>query len=74
VTVHGTVRFWLYEEGWGVIDSARTPGGCWAHFSAVEVSGFRTLQAGQSVEVDWEPADQDGYAWRALSVRPAPDG
>ena len=29
----GTVRVWHRDEGWGVIDSPETPGGCWAHFS-----------------------------------------
>lgn len=35
----GTVRVWHGEEGWGVIDSADTPGGCWTHFGHVAVPG-----------------------------------
>lgn len=61
---------WNIEEGWGVIDSPSTPGGCWAHFSHVAMTGFRSLQPGQLVELEWEPAQQDGYAYRAVRVRP----
>ncbi|ROO52320.1 hypothetical protein EDC02_7242 [Micromonospora sp. Llam0] len=32
--VDGVIRSWNVDEGWGVIDSAETPGDCWAHFSA----------------------------------------
>jgi CspA family cold shock protein len=67
----GTVRVWHREEGWGVIDSPDTPGGCWAHFShlwndkipepgpgeVVEVSGgFRKAFEGETVDFEWEPA------------------
>ena len=38
----GTVRVWHAEEGWGVIDSAETPGGCWTHFSAVRAPAPRS--------------------------------
>jgi cold shock protein len=81
----GTVRFWLREDGWGVIDSPDTPGGCWAHCShlwheeiardrgeVIDVSGgFREAFAGETVDFEWEPvANQDGYTFRANTVRP----
>jgi CspA family cold shock protein len=66
----GTVRVWYRDEGWGVIDSADTPGGCFAHFShlwndyevptsgpgeVVEISGgFHELFEGETVEFEWE--------------------
>lgn len=62
---------WYAEEGWGVIDSADTPGGCWAHFSAVLVPGYRALDVGAVVELTWEAPGQDGYAFRAVEVWPA---
>ncbi len=71
MTSQGTVRVWHAEEGWGVLDSAATPGGCWAHYSAVLVPGYRQLDAGAVVEFTWEAADQDGYAFRAVEVWPA---
>jgi cold shock protein len=63
-----TVRDWDDEEGWGVLDSRETPGGCWAHFSAVEMEGFRSLVAGQKVTLEWESAEQDGYQYRAVRI------
>ena len=64
------VRFWLDEEGWGVVDCADTPGGCWVHFTVIQADGYRSLIDGETVEVDWEQPgfDQDGFAFRALSV------
>ena len=65
----GTVREWHREQGWGVIDSPDTPGGCWVHFShlwhedrpkaglgeVVEASGgFRESFEGETVDFDWQ--------------------
>ena len=71
VTTRGTVRVWLDEQGWGVIESQETPGGCWTHFSAVAVAGFARLEVGQVVLLEWEAAGQDGYAYRAVRTWPA---
>jgi cold shock protein len=71
MTSQGTVRVWHAEEGWGVLDSAATPGGCWTHYSAVLVPGYRQLEAGAVVEFTAEAAEQDGYAFRAVEVWPA---
>ncbi len=70
MTTTGSVRSWFSEQGWGVIDSPETPGGCWAHFGNVMIPGYKELTAGQLVNLDWEPADQDGYRFRALRVWP----
>ena len=67
---HGMVREWHDEEGWGVIDSAETPGGCWMHFSAIVSVGYRRLIPGASVEFTTERARQDGYDYRAVQVFP----
>ncbi|WP_329248878.1 cold shock domain-containing protein [Actinoallomurus sp. NBC_01490] len=64
------VREWRSEEGWGVLDSAETPGGCWAHFSNIAASGYRELNAGQRVHLEWESPGQDGYDFRAIRVVP----
>ncbi len=69
--ISGVVREWHADEGWGVIDSPETPGGCWAHFSSVHMPGYRALRAGQSVTLNYEPGDQDGYSFRAIKVWPA---
>ena len=71
MATHGTVRVWHLEEGWGVVDSTETPGGCWFHFSTVlsKERGIE-LRQGQRVRFRWEAADQDGYRYRALSINP----
>lgn len=66
----GIVQEWHADEGWGVVDCAGAPGGCWVHFSAVVMAGYRELSPGQPVTVEYEPADQDGYRFRAEWVRP----
>ncbi len=65
------MRFWLDDKGYGVIDSPETPGGCWTHFSAVAVGGYKTLKPSQPVVLEWETAEQDGYAYRAVRTWPA---
>jgi len=66
----GTVREWHDDEGWGVIDGPDVPGGCWAHFSSVEMPGYRRLAAGDVVHFEHERVRQDGYDHRATRVRP----
>jgi CspA family cold shock protein len=51
-----------------VIDSDSTPGGCWAHFSSIATDGYRELSPGDSVTFDFERADQDGWAYRSVTV------
>lgn len=79
------MRNWHREEGWGVIESPDTPGGCWLHFShlwrdgipeagpgeVVEVTGgYREVFEGETVDFDWQTPGQDGYKFRATNVRP----
>ena len=70
VRTEGTVRFFDAEQGFGVIDTSLTPGGCWVHFSAIQLPGYRTLAAGEGVVLDVVVADQDGYGFRAVAVWP----
>jgi cold shock protein len=48
------------------------PGGCFVHFSNIEVSGYRQLHAGQQVRFTFEQPGylQDGYRYRAVVVWP----
>jgi CspA family cold shock protein len=71
--VAGTVRFWLSDEGWGVVDSVETPGGCFAHFSVVRMDGYKQLAAARAVELEWEvPAggEYEGWPFFATEVTP----
>lgn len=62
------MREWHSDEGWGVIDSDTTPGGCWAGFGSLLVSGYRSLSPGQPVSFEFEAGWQDGYDYRAVAV------
>ena len=68
---YGTVKFFKREKGWGAIASPDLPAGCdvWVHFSAIEMAGFRVLEAGDQVEFDYEAAQQDSFRFRVTRVR-----
>ncbi|MGN6243532.1 MAG: cold shock domain-containing protein [Motilibacteraceae bacterium] len=66
--IDSVVREWHDELGWGVLDSEQTPGGCWVHFSVIEGEGYASLSGVDMVLLDYEPAQQDGYAYRAVRV------
>ncbi|MCX2713647.1 cold shock domain-containing protein [Mycolicibacterium sp. J2] len=79
MTSVGTVQIWHPDDGWGVLASAETPGGCFAHFSDIWANdsvlrcGYRELLQGETVDFEWEHAPaggQDGYSFRATSVTP----
>jgi CspA family cold shock protein len=68
----GIVRYFDDKDGVGVIDSPDTPGGCWCHYSNIDIPGRKTLHAGQSVRFTFEgEIEQDGFVYRALSVQPS---
>ena len=68
VSERGIVREWNAEEGWGVIDCPSAPGGCWTHFSHLDMEGYRVLDAGQEVDLTFDDRGQDGFLFRAISV------
>lgn len=70
VPSEGTVREWSDDHGWGVIDSAETPGGCWAHFGVIVSPGYRSLEPGAQVTFTFETPGQDGFDYRAVQVWP----
>jgi CspA family cold shock protein len=70
MAIRAVVREWHDDEGWGVLDAPAVPGGCWAGFGQVAISGYRSLRAGQGVALEWERGEQDGYDFRAVAVRP----
>ncbi|WP_441415024.1 hypothetical protein [Arthrobacter sp. 2MCAF14] len=65
-----TVSFWKAEEGWGELI---LPDGkkCFGHFSVIEQSGgYRSLRAGDLVDVEWTTASQDEYDYVAVLIQP----
>lgn len=69
--IQGTVKFFDPEKGWGAISSPALPDGAdaWVHFSAIEMTGFRALEAGDQVEFAVEEAQQDSFRFCATRVR-----
>jgi CspA family cold shock protein len=70
--VPGVVRCFDADEGGGVVDAPEVPGGCFVHFSHIEMPGYRELHAGQRVRFTFERPGflQDGCPYRALTVWP----
>ena len=68
----GVVKFWKPEKGWGAITSPELPDGrdAWAHFSVVEMTGYKSLTAGQEVEFRYTATRQDSFEFVADWVRP----
>jgi CspA family cold shock protein len=70
--VAGMVTWFDADEGWGVVNAPEVPGGCFVHFSAIQMPGYRQLHAGQHVRFTFEEPgfQQDGCPYRALAVWP----
>jgi CspA family cold shock protein len=66
----GVVKWFSADEGWGVIEASVVPGGCFVHFSNIQMPGYRELRVGQPVRFTFEQPGflQDGYPFRALKV------
>ena len=69
--VLGIVREWYPDEGWGVLDSPHTPGGCSVLHAMIDMPRPVSIEINQQVMFSFEPGPQDGFEWRAIRVRPA---
>jgi len=67
----GVVKFFKAEKGWGAISCDELPDGqdVWVHFSDIEATGYRSLDAGDIVDFDYEHTRQDSFNFRATRVR-----
>ena len=67
----GIVKFYRAEKGWGAISSDELPPGrdAWVGFSAIDMTGYRYLEAGEPVEFDYVAAQQDSFNFVATRVR-----
>jgi CspA family cold shock protein len=67
--VRGTVQTWHGDLGWGILTTPGVDGDVWAHFSAIEGTGFKSLEPGDEVEFEYVRAHQEGYRYMAVLVR-----
>ena len=49
----GIVKWFSNAKGYGFIEGAESGGDIFAHFSAIEMDGYRTLKQGQEVAFEY---------------------
>ncbi|WP_186567044.1 cold-shock protein [Lawsonibacter celer] len=65
---NGTVKWFNEEKGFGFISNDNGSGDVFVHFSAIQGTGFKSLQEGQRVSYDTEPDPKDSRKLRAVNV------
>lgn len=67
-TVTGTVKWFNAEKGFGFIAQPDGGGDVFVHHSAIQMSGYRSLEEGQKVEFEVENGPK---GLMAMNVKPA---
>lgn len=67
----GTVKWFNNDKGFGFISNDDGSGDVFVHFSAIEGSGFKSLEEGQRVTFNVEPDPKDSRKLRAINVNAA---
>jgi len=60
----GIVKWFNNAKGYGFILADDNPEDLFAHFSSIEMDGYKTLKAGQKVSFDIEKAEKGFHAKR----------
>ncbi len=58
----GKVKWFNNAKGYGFILSDDGGEDLFAHYSSIQIEGYKTLKAGQSVEFDTKPSDKGTHA------------
>ena len=58
----GKVKWFNNSKGFGFIESEDREGDIFAHYSTIEMEGYRTLKAGQPVEFELEECPKGLHA------------
>ncbi|APR67115.1 MULTISPECIES: cold shock domain-containing protein CspD [Thalassolituus] len=66
----GKVKWFNNAKGYGFILADDSNEDLFAHYSTIQMDGYRTLKAGQAVQFDIKPSDKGSHAIniRALDV------
>jgi len=65
---HGSVKWFNNAKGYGFIVSEDFNEDLFIHYSAINVEGYKTLKAGQTVTFDIEPGERGLHA---IEITPA---
>lgn len=65
---NGTVKWFNEEKGFGFISNDNGSGDVFVHFSAIQGTGFKSLQEGQRVSYDTDTDPKDSRKLRAVNV------
>ncbi|HEX7045652.1 MAG TPA: cold shock domain-containing protein [Burkholderiales bacterium] len=68
VRERGIVRWFSERRGYGFIVPQRGGDDVFAHYSAIEMDGYRTLREGQLVEFQLEEGPRGREAWRIRAI------
>lgn len=58
----GTVKWFNNAKGYGFILADDSNEDLFAHYSTIEMDGYRTLKAGQPVQFETRPSDKGTHA------------
>lgn len=64
----GTVKWFSNSKGYGFISVGEENNDIFAHFSAIEMDGYKTLKQGQAVEFEFTEGPKGLHA---TNIRPA---
>ena len=70
-TTIGIVKYWRDDKGYGCIASEKTaPWDIWCHFMHITgMDGFRSLNVGDRVEVEYHRSNQESFRYVAIQAR-----
>lgn len=68
----GTVKWFNDAKGFGFIEPEGGGDDVFAHFSAIQMDGFRTLKQGSKVSYDLVQGPKGQLAQNIVAVEPAP--
>jgi len=68
----GIVKWFSNAKGYGFIEPEGGGEDVFAHFSAIEAEGYRTLKQGQRVEYEFEEGPRGLHATRVVAMSDAP--
>ncbi len=66
----GIVKWFSNAKGYGFITPDDGQEEVFAHFSCIEMEGYRSLQAGERVQFELQDGDKGLHAMRITPVRP----